>query len=80
MSLILDFKREQLVQGEPDFSQLANENRAAASFGGLNLTTIMSEDDEEEEYEYEDEYEEEEEGELEEGGEEGGEEGEGECG
>ena len=57
MTLILDSKREQLDQGEPDFSQLAMEHRSAAFLGGVNLNTIRFEDEleEEEEYEYEDE-------------------------
>ena len=63
MTLILDSKREQLDQGEPDFSQLAMEHRSAAFFGGVNLNTIRFEEEEEEyEYEDEDEYEDEEEG------------------
>ena len=70
MTLIFDSKREQLGQGEPDFSQLAMEHRAASALGGFSLTTIKFEDDldEDEEYEYEDEFEEDaEEGDSEDG-------------
>ena len=70
MTLIFDSKREHLGQGEPDFSQLAMEHRAASALGGFSLTTIKFEDDldEDEEYEYEDEFEEDaEEGDSEDG-------------